>query len=206
MKTQQPIFVQSARISAHLHRATRVAKALSLTSKNARAITVRAGQRAAGFIAITDFIETLSREMIAKSEAINSVAVQVSRIATEQIRTQMVCDDFDRVVEKAAGASHLESVYSAIEQAHSERAGYRKSFNGLLNRLTAELEDGWKLIRTANMLVSTAKVEASQVGGYRAQFETIAENLEHAANEIQQQLNTAEQILSDTRIQDHEKH
>ena len=43
------MFVTAARIAAHLYFATKVAQNLSLTAKNARAITARAGQQAAGF-------------------------------------------------------------------------------------------------------------------------------------------------------------
>ncbi|WP_325892417.1 hypothetical protein [Grimontia sp. NTOU-MAR1] len=50
-------FVTAAVVAAELYKAREIANDISLTASNARALALRAGQGAAGFRAITDFID-----------------------------------------------------------------------------------------------------------------------------------------------------
>ena len=100
-KTGQRMFVIAARVAAHLHFATLIAKQLSLTAKNARAITARAGQQAAGFTAITGFIQELATNTIQLSQEIDRIAVKIAMQATEleRIKQAQTCISF---VQKSA--------------------------------------------------------------------------------------------------------
>ncbi len=201
MRHHEPIFVKSALISAHLHFATEVAKDISLTSKNARVVTVRAGQKAAGFIAITDFIEELSKVTIARSTAINTIAIKVSRIATEVERATKAQKDFNRVLSLASDADFIDSILEAKLNTDQAINASQQSFIELLRELEKELEDSHKQVRTANMLVSTSKIEATQSGEYRKSFEVIAVTLEEAANAIRHELSEAEKLLQEATEQ-----
>ncbi len=199
MADTQPLFVKSARISAHLYVATEVAREISLTSKNARAITVRAGQRAAGFIAITDFIESLAKSMITLSESINKIAIRISQITSDKVRAEIAHRDFQTVLKKAYDAKHINSIMQAIEATHNEIVDFDTQFDVLIDELEEELQESYKHTRTANVLVSTSKVEAAQAGEFQQALEVIADNLDCAANAIRKQLHTAENILDEAK-------
>ncbi|MFL0800513.1 MAG: hypothetical protein K6L80_08700 [Agarilytica sp.] len=199
MADEQPIFVKSARISAHLYFATEVAKRISLTSKNARAITVRAGMQAAGFTAITDFIEELSKATIASSERINQIAVNISRIATDKVRAEIAQRDFNRVRERGVTAPHLSSIADAIDTTDKTIRDFNQQFTALLEQLTSELVESKRQIRASAIIVSTSKIEASQSGDFQRSLEVIAEDLEQASTEIKNQIFKAEKILDEAK-------
>lgn len=199
MELEQPIFVKSAQISAHLHFATEIAKRLSMTAKNARVITVRAGIQASGYTAITTFIEELSRSTLACSQKINAIAVEISRVATERVRAEMAQKDFIRVTKSAKQALFIDSLNTAITANQTVIDNYNLQFSGLINDLIEELEESKKQIRTADILVSTAKIEASKSGTFEPQLNVIAANLAADAKDIKFQIKSAEKIIDDAK-------
>lgn len=206
MATEQPIFVKSAQISAHLHFATEIAKRISITSKNARVITVRAGIQASGYTAITAFIEELSRATFACSQKINTIAVEISRIATERVRAEMAQRDFQIATQKAANADFVQSLDSAIKSNQKIIDDYNHQFSFLIDNLIEEIEESKKQVRTADILVSTAKIEAAKSGAFEPQLNVIASNLEADAKDIKFQIRAAEKIIDETKRSLHASH
>ncbi len=206
MKFEQPIFVKSAQISAHLYFATQIAKQISLASKNARAITVRAGTKAAGFTAITHFIEELSKETIARANRINKIGVKISRIATEQVKAETTLRDFLYIEKKSCDAQFIDSISGVKKATIKLTENFDNEFKSLLENLTNELDESKKQIRTATVLVSTSKIEATQSGEFEQQFQVIAENLETASSEIKNQIIAASKILDQAKSQRNESH
>lgn len=196
--SKRPIFVLTAQISAHLHFATRVAKRISLTAKNARAITVRAGAQAAGFRAITDFIEELAILTIRSAEQINHIAVDISRMASDDARNQLALHNLERVTLKASSAKYLSSIDKARQDAQHLRDTYSQKFHVQILSLAKHLEESAKQVRSANIISSTSKIEASQLKTYQTEFRTIANDIELAANEIRHQLHEAQLLLDMT--------
>ncbi|MFL0798105.1 MAG: chemotaxis protein [Cellvibrionaceae bacterium] len=193
--TKRPMFVVAAQVASHVHNATQVTKQLSLTAKNARAVAVRAGQQAAGFRAITDFIEELAGNTIRLARDINETAVSLSHLASEQERSQRAAEMLDEVRSKAANATHLNSigpVEKAIQQTNYE---LREQFRQQFFSLDALLTDIRRQIQSAGVIASTSKVEAINSGSYRAQLETVAENIEQAAQRMQHELSIASRLL-----------
>lgn len=199
MEPEQPIFVKSAQISAHLHFATEIAKRLSMTAKNARVITVRAGIQASGYTAITTFIEELSRSTLVCSQKINAIAVEISQVATERVRAEIAQNDFVRVTESAKNALFIGSLDTAIAANQKIIDNYNQQFCDLIEDLIDELEESKKQIRTADILVSTAKIEASKSGAFEPQLNVIAANLAADTKDIKLQIQSAEKIIDDAK-------
>ncbi len=192
---EKPIFVTAAEISAHLYFATQVAKRISLTAKNARAITVRAGQQAAGFKAITDFIEDLAKSTISSAEIINDIAVKISRMATEQAKNDQALDYFNKVINHSSRPEFIDSIQKAQSDTQGITQQFEAAFTRELSTLAIHLEETSKQIRSANIIASTSKIEASQSGNFQLELETIAHDIEGAAKEIRFQINEAEKLL-----------
>jgi len=106
----QQYFVSAAVVAAELHKAMLVAREISLTASNARALALRAGHGAAGFRAITEFIEELARKTVSASRDINGEAVRLSLTASEIARTRDALERFDKAYQKAEQAPYLHSV------------------------------------------------------------------------------------------------
>lgn len=192
---KRPIFVLTAQISAHLHIATKVAKRISLTAKNARAVTVRAGAQAAGFRAITDFIEELATATIRSAEQINRIAVQISRMASDQARNQQALNYLNRVEDKAVNAAYLDSISEARQYSEQLNQKFKDDFRHEINALASYLEDSTRQVRSSNIISSTSKIEASQLGKFQKEFQVIANDIEKAAREIEFQLKQAQGLL-----------
>lgn len=193
------MFVIAARVAAHLHFATEIAKQLSLTAKNARAITARAGQQAAGFTAITGFIQELATNTIQLSQQIDNIAVKIAMHATDLERTVQAHNSLLLVGEKAKDAQYVSSIIPFIEHAKSKATSLTNNFDDMLTQLIYLVEQTRLQIRTAEVISTMSKIEASKSGNFEEQLKVIALNIFEAATNIRKELESAESLLALTQ-------
>jgi len=204
---EQAMFVTAARIAAHLYFATKIAKNLSLTAKNARAITARAGQQAAGFTALTTFIQELSNNTIRLAQQVNIVAVNISMTATQLERIQYAKSQFIRAQSLGSDAQYINSIDGCLLQTAQAEQQLINKFSSLHYELDNLIEDTRKQIRFAAVISTMSKVEASQSGTFEVQLDVIAANILLSGNEIRQELESAEALLSSSSMElRHENH
>lgn len=189
-------FVIAAEIAARLYRATRVAEQLSLTAKNAHAVSARAGQQASGFRAITSFIEDLAMTTISQASFISLHAVEIAALATNRERTIQALNHFVSIEQRAADARYIDSIHAPTNVARQTLKGLDQDFRDKLLNLELQLEETQQQIRAASIISSTSKVEASQAGKFKPQLDVIAENIALAADEIKNYLRQARQLLT----------
>lgn len=189
-----PIFVTAASIAAELHQAMLEAKGLALTAKNARALAVRAGSKTVGFKAITHFIDELASDIIRQSQYINGVSEALSQQAVSLWRANTAADKFQWIERQQL--TYGESLHNAMRTCYDEREHLSQLLARGIRELEAQLEEGDKHIRTANLIATSSKVEASSAGDFRAQLEVIAANITTTANQIRRHLSTARRLLS----------
>lgn len=189
-----PIFVTAASIAAELHQAMLEAKGLALTAKNARALAVRAGSKTVGFKAITHFIDELASDIIRQSQYINGVSEELSQQAVSLWRSTMATDKFEWISQQAS--LHSESLQASMNDCFSQREELSHSLQRGLRELEQQLEEGDKHIRTANLIATSSKVEASSAEEFRGQLEVIAHNITDTANKIRAHLSRARSLLS----------
>ena len=190
-------YILAAKIAAHLHFATNVARQLSLTAKNAHAVSARAGQQASGFRAITSFIEDLATNTISQATEINRRAVEISNLATNRERTARALEHFRRVRETASDAGFIESIDAPTKVTESELADLNITFRENVWDLELQLRETQQQIRAADIISSTSKVEASQAGTFKPQLEVIALNISESASQIKEHLNHAYRLLAE---------
>ena len=196
METEQRMFVIAARVAAHLNYSTKIAKKLSLTAKNARAITARAGQQAAGFTSITGFIQELATSTIQLSQTINSIAVKIAMQATELERTQQAYQCLMDVKHRSIDAQYIDSIDPYIEEAKQKNESLTVIFNDMLNQLTDLVAQTRLQIRSAEVISTMSKIEASKSGNFEEQLKVIAMNIHQAAFDIRGELEAAEHLLA----------
>jgi len=195
------MFVTAARIAAHLYFATKIAKNLSLTAKNARAITARAGQQAAGFTALTTFIQELSSNTIRLAQQVNIVAVNISMAATQLERVQYAKKQFIRAQYLGPKAQFISSIDFCLKQTKQTELILSDKFSVLRFELDGLIEETRKQIRFAAVISTMSKVEASKSGAFEAQLDVIAANILLSGNEIRQELECAEVLLSSSNME-----
>lgn len=200
MNEQYPLFVQAARVAAHLHFAADIAKSLSLTAKNARAISARAGQKALGFRAITDFIEELAVMTMNHANQVNIIAIDISKMAANENRQGSALKKFNQVIERGDENSYVASIIPFRNKTLKLLEENDKSFQDKLSLLHEKLEETQKQIRSAKIISSTSKIEATFAYEFQTSLENIATSIENSADEIQRELKKASQLLSQVSI------
>ena len=189
-----PIFVTAASIAAELHQAMLEAKGLALTAKNARALAVRAGSKTVGFKASTHFIDELASDIIRQSQYINGVSEKLSQQAVSLWRATMASDKFYWISQQHN--VHQDSMTEAMEACFRQREELSLLLQRGLRELEQQLEEGDKHIRTANLIATSSKVEASSAEEFRGQLEVIANNITDTADKIRAHLSKARSLLS----------
>ena len=196
---EKQMFVVAAQVAAHLHNATKIAKHLSLTAKNARAITARAGQTAAGFTAITGFIQELATTTISLSQKIDHIAVEIAMHATQMERTKHANEALELVQVMAKDAKHVLSINPFLHNARQAAIELTQKFEGMLAQLTTLVEQTRLQIRSAEVISTMSKIEASKSGSFERQLKVIADNIFSAALKIRKELECAEHLLPQTQ-------
>lgn len=195
MNQPPPMFVIAARVAAHLHLATLVAKQLSLTAKNARAITARAGQQAAGFTAITGFIQELATSSIDLASQINITAIAIAKQAAELARFDHANQCINKVRATACDSQYLSSIVPFEQYVNNQQLSASGQFEQLQIKLIDLVEQIRLQIRSAKVISTMSKVEAAKSGEFEQQLKVIAENIATAADNIAKELASAEQLL-----------
>lgn len=195
---QQAMFVTAARIAAHLYFATKIAQNLSLTAKNARAITARAGQQAAGFTALTAFIQELADNTINLAKQVNRHAVSISTCSTQLERVQHARRQFSRATDLGNDAMYIRSISSQVKLSVETEQTLLRDFASLQYMLVELVAETRKQIRFAAVISTMSKVEASKSGSFEQQLDVIAANILQAGDDIKQELECAESLLSET--------
>ncbi|PID43106.1 MAG: hypothetical protein CSB48_07390 [Proteobacteria bacterium] len=82
--------VAAARIASDLDKARQIARQLAISSKNARAIVLRVGNRAAGLAVIANYYDELANKTISLARSINKTALDISSHSVTRWRNSSV--------------------------------------------------------------------------------------------------------------------
>jgi len=196
MQSQDHYFVSAATVAAELHKATVVAREISLTASNARALALRAGHGAAGFRALTEFIDELARKTVTASAEINIEAIKISRTASETERTQSALQRLQLACDKAKQHRFLESIYPALERTQAQYQSLQRRFSKQVYQQNERLNELSRELRTATVLAAMSRVEASASGKeFENSLNVIAQNVAEAAGKIQSHVKYSQQLF-----------
>lgn len=178
-------FVVTATVAAELHKAMLVARKMSLIASNARAIAQRAGHRAAGFRALTGFIDELATKTVKASLQINALAIETSRTAVATSTNEYAAQKFKLAYELGKGNAYIESITTALKKTEEEFGSFKQVGQRQVRQLINTLDEMARELRSAIVLAAMSRVEASQAGSDMQQpLEVIANSVAEAAEEI----------------------
>ncbi|WP_206485942.1 chemotaxis protein [Thalassotalea sp. G2M2-11] len=196
-ETQYNYFVAAAVIAAKLDRATKVAQQLSLTASNARAVALRAGEGAAGFRPLTDFIDRLADVTVKSSKQINFLAASLSKTAAEKFRADSAISRFNTVYQRAKDSENISSLDNNFNRTKQHQSQLILMFQKQIKQLIDELDELSGELRTAVILATLSRVEASQAGvAYQESLHNVANNVESAASIIKKHIQSSQQLVS----------
>ncbi|KXF81731.1 chemotaxis protein [Enterovibrio coralii] len=196
--TSESDFVTAAVVAAELFKAREIANNISLTASNARALALRAGQGAAGFRAITDFIDMLADSTVKTSDIINLKAVTVSELATKLERLERAIEYYSKAAKAIEDGEHVESILNPLRDMKAHHAKVTRQFYREVDKLSDLLESLSREIKTASVLSAMSRVEASQSGKeYEDGLNVVADNVSDAAEKIQQHIMVSRSLCFD---------
>jgi len=196
-KTQQPSFVLAALLAGRLYRMLETARSMSISSSNAKGISIRGGEKTAGFKPITDFISEMAKDTIAISSRINATALLFSITAVNEQRALSALDNFSRVTERLENQAAIESIYTLMAPLNEKIDMMRDEQRGYCRFLASMFEDIAQRIRAAKIIVTNSRTEASRAGEYQTNLFSIADDLEFCSESITKEIKICKSYLDD---------
>lgn len=174
-----------------------VTKVMYISSSNAKCISIRGGDKTAGFKPITEFISEMARDTIAISSKINEVALKFSITAVNERRANIALLNFNKVIDKLDSSSKANSLKGVIESLNIDIAALRKSQSADCKFLSSLFDDITLRIRAAKVIVTNSRTEASRAGEYKTNLFAIANDLEGCSDAIALEIKRCKNYLED---------
>lgn len=199
MKIQNPpTFVLAALLAGKLYRMLETAHTMSISSSNAKCISIRGGDKTAGFKPITDFISDMAKDTISISSKINATALQFSITAVNEKRAFSALQNFNKVKQRLEDddekSNHIDALMQPlnlkINAFREEQCAYCKYLESLFEEITQR-------IRAARIIVTNSRTEASRAGEYKTNLFSIADDLELCSQSINEEIKRCKQYLDD---------
>ena len=180
--------VALASIAAELHSVLEVAWGLSLAAKNAKVISIQAGDKGRGFQPITDFIDEISQQAMSGVKQINEAALQLTKIAVNEQRCVNAYQRFDTVRKKNRDARFMTSMTEVMKQVEHNMQVSTKKFKESLSQLTMLLESMDECMLSARAIASVSRIVTSNAQEYSDKLKVVSNDLDNAAIYIKERL------------------
>jgi methyl-accepting chemotaxis protein len=178
------VFIVAANISAILSVAQQEAKKLSLTAKNARAIAIRAGEKAMGFKVITDFIDEFASLTIECANEINDLSLHFARVAMNSSNYKEFLHRLDSVKARSADLKSSKVFLNLYSETENTARECDAECQRLVRNLESLLETIQTQMRASGFIAATSKVEAARAEEYKDSLDSVAQNIAVASGTI----------------------
>ncbi len=190
-----PSFVISAMLAGHLYRMMHTAKAMLLSTSNAKGVAARAGDKALGFRPITDFIAEMANDTIHHATKINQLALTVSRTSVASVRTQDGVRRFEQAQTQLAESGQADEIKHLIDASNKKLQEMTTQVDEIMSQLGLELDEIHQRVRGSTIVVSTSRTEAARAGEFQHYLNSIADSVELAARDLQSEITQCRKLL-----------
>ena len=198
MKTKTPPpFVLAALLAGRLYRMLETAHTMSISSSNAKCISIRGGDKTAGFKPITDFISDMAKDTISISSKINATALQFSITAVNEKRAFSALQSFKKVKDRVEDDNKAHDISLLMRPLNLKIKAFREEQCGYCKYLESLFDEITQRIRAARIIVTNSRTEASRAGEYKANLFSIADDLEFCSQSISEEIKQCKQYLDD---------
>lgn len=149
-------------------------------------LAVRAGNDAAGFGALAEFLDQLARKTIQASNEINQQAMIISKMTSNSVQSDSAIEKYNKALDTAKDYPHVDSLAPKYESIKVESNEQIEDINKRIKKLTRGLQDLKQELDVGKVLASMSLVEASQAGKeYTAPLTDNAKNIASAIERIE---------------------
>ena len=189
-------FISVAHVASELFKAQSIAEELSITSKNARALAVRAGSTAAGFNEITRFIEGLSKLTIEAATSVNTIAISQTKTASNMFRTGGFIDRLNKV-DYQPEQGKVDMIKVIFNRVDAEKKQLERKISMSLRDLMERLNETTMELRATQVVSVVSRVEASRASeDFQDSLNAVADKVASAGNRINAHLESARKHLA----------
>ena len=197
--------VELASIAAELHSVMEVAWGVSLAAKNAKVVSVQAGDQGRGFQPITQFIDEISQQAMKGVKEINLAALQLCKIAVDEQRSINAYQRFESVRTKSADARYIDSMAPAMKGVEQTMLESTRAFKTSLRHLSLLLESMDQCMLSARSIASVSRIVTSNAEGYRDKLKVVSDELDRAAIFIKEKVSHSYKHLGNVTINNHRR-
>ena len=194
------VLVAVTAIAAELSEVMDTAKEITIGAANAKATSARAGDKARGFLPLTDYIDELARASLKVVHRINVEALDASRTASREFRAQDAKAHFDSALAQIDDGISVHGIQQAIERLRGVLTECREGFQQHIKRLLILLEELDRNMRTAETIAVSCRVEASRAEEYEGSLGTVADNLARASTSIRSHVGGCARQLDEAMV------
>ncbi|UZE97442.1 hypothetical protein [Alkalimarinus alittae] len=191
--------VAAAQIASELHLAQKVAKQLAISSKNARAIVLRAGSQAAGLAVIANFYDELASETISLAKSINIMALDISTHSVTEWRNSVVLNKLNTAFKLAESAIYKNDITFTMSKITNTQKSLNYDFGKLINDLGNKLDEIQQHMRAIDVIAVTSKLEAVRTGEFQGHLVEMADSIQVMANKIKEHISRSISLLGTPR-------
>lgn len=189
--------IAAARVAAELHYAELTARQLTISAKNAAAIVLRAGSRAAGLSVISSFYDELAGKTIKLARAINKTAVQLSVITVAEWRTNTALQRIRQAQAKAASPECKARIAPLETRIDEQLVSMESRFQALLGALNSDLQEIQKHMRAIDVVAVTSRLEAHRTGEFKEGLLQMANTIQQQTSDIKSHITRSMTLLND---------
>lgn len=176
--------VAAAQIAAELHHAEVSARQLTLSAKNAAAIVLRAGSRAAGLKVIASFYDEVAVKTIRLARSINQTAVRLSAVTVSEWRTSNALERLAKARVKAEGVTHEAALPGLQSQVEKRLDAIGGQFSVHVRQLSSDLQEIQSYTRAIDVVAVTSRIEAQRAGEFRGGLMNMADTIQDQTRQI----------------------
>lgn len=189
--------IAAARVAAELHYAELTARQLTISAKNAAAIVLRAGSRAAGLSVISSFYDELAGKTIKLARAINTTAVQLSVITVAEWRTNTALLRIRQAQAKASSPECKARIAPLETRIGDQLVSMESRFQSLLGALNSDLQEIQKHMRAIDVVAVTSRLEAHRTGEFKEGLLQMANTIQQQTSDIKSHITRSMTLLND---------
>ncbi|VAW71022.1 hypothetical protein MNBD_GAMMA10-2018 [hydrothermal vent metagenome] len=174
-----------------------ITKVMYISSSNAKCISIRGGDKTAGFKPITEFISEMAQDTISISSKINEIALKFSVTSVNEKRARFALLNFNKVVQRLENRSKAKSLTQIINTLLTDINRLEKNQFDDCKHLSNLFDDISQRIRAARVIVTNSRTEASRAGEYQTNLFAIANDLDNCSNSIAREIKLCKICLNE---------
>lgn len=196
LEENDQFYIKALNIVAMLKSVLEQANEISLQAMNAKSVVSRAGVSARAIQPITDHINEFAKNIISLVTQISSKSLEISRDSLSEFMEEMTVNYFEKAQSLGANSQYISSLDGIVGDANRRLEKLQLKTSDHIQVLSGMLDDIASSLLAATSLTSKFRLEIGVSDTeYDANFNSLVQRLEGAADEIREKIRESKRIL-----------